>query len=295
MLPDWYYEYKDQIESSINRYLDSYFVTSSEPLQQFKEAIVYALQWGKKVRAILALEMYLLLTKQSFSELNLDEDIFKVCAALELVHAYSLVHDDLPCMDNDELRRGQPTVWKKFWEYTAVLAGDLLNSLCFEILSEVWDAKKSQQLTGLISKAVGFHGMLGGQVEDIYYENTPEDLDIKKLISLHDKKTGALIGASIQAGAIMSGNDGYTEKLEDFWKKLGLAFQIKDDILDVEGSVEETGKSVGWETKGFVHLIGLKASKEKLQELITDCSNIAEELQSEKLWFLVKYIGERGK
>lgn len=133
--PKWYKEDKKFIEEAIQSYLDTYFALPvSTPLENFKEMVKYAFSGGKKLRAILALEFYLSLTGKHISELRKDSDIIRLCIALEAMHAYSLVHDDLPCMDNDELRRGEPTVWKKYGEYHAVLAGDLLNSLCFEIL-----------------------------------------------------------------------------------------------------------------------------------------------------------------
>jgi len=213
--PDWYNEYKDFIESSIEKYLDTYLaIPMSAPLEQFKEMIRYAFSWGKKLRSILALEFYLQLSGDSFSDLRFDSDIVRLCIALEAVHAYSLVHDDLPCMDNDELRRWELTVWKKYGESNAVLVGDLLNSLCFEVISDIRDAHKSQKIQKLISHAVWYYGMLWGQVEDIYYENNINDLDLGLLRGLHSKKTGKLIEASVLGGVILSSE---TANIDIFW------------------------------------------------------------------------------
>ncbi len=294
--PDWYNEYKDFIESSIEKYLDTYLaIPMSAPLEQFKEMIRYAFSWGKKLRSILALEFYLQLSGDSFSDLRFDSDIVRLCIALEAVHAYSLVHDDLPCMDNDELRRWELTVWKKYGESNAVLVGDLLNSLCFEVISDIRDAHKSQKIQKLISHAVWYYGMLWGQVEDIYYENNINDLDLGLLRGLHSKKTGKLIEASVLGGVILSSETANIDIFWDFWKKLWLAFQIKDDLLDVEWTAEETGKSVWGEEKWFVYLIWVEATKKILHESIEECKKIAKNLNSDKIDFIVWYVENRKK
>lgn len=168
-------------------------------------------------------------------------------------------------MDNDELRRGELTVWKKFTEYDAVLVGDMMNTLGFEIISDIKDAYKSQELSKLVSHAIGFYGMVGGQVEDMYYEEHSSELNIPLLSGLHYKKTGKLIEASILGGIILSGERSYLDICRDFGAKIGLAFQIKDDLLDVEGTAEEVGKSVGGEEKGFVYLCGVEESHKRLE------------------------------
>jgi len=246
MLPSWYNEYKELIEHAISKYLDTYLSIPMTPsLEHFKEVVRYSFRGGKKLRAIFALEFYLTLSGKNISEIKTEDDIIKLCVALECIHAFSLVHDDLPCMDNDELRRGEPTVWKKYNECEAVLVGDMMNTLGFEILSDIKDARKSQELSKLISHAIGFYGMVGGQVEDMYYEKNIGGLNTDILAKLHYKKTGKLIEASILGGIILSGEKSYLDIYRDFGGKIGLAFQIKDDLLDVEGSPEEVGKSVG--------------------------------------------------
>ncbi|MCH8518704.1 polyprenyl synthetase family protein [Candidatus Gracilibacteria bacterium] len=295
-LPNWYTEYKDFIEKSIERYLKGYLaLPMSAPLEMFKEVVLYGNRGGKKLRAILALEFYLSLTGKSLSSIKYEDDIVKLCIALEIMHAFSLIHDDLPCMDNDELRRGEATVWKKYGEFQAVLVGDMMNCLSFELISDIKDPKASQSIAKLISHSVGYYGMVGGQVEDMYYEHNLSELNIETLQSLHAKKTGKLIEASITAGCILSEEISNLDIYGNFGRKLGLAFQVKDDILDVEGTPEETGKSVGGEQKGFVYLVGLAASKKILADEIIDCKKIAETLGSKKIDFLVDFVANRKK
>lgn len=294
--PNWYKDYKNLIESSIDKYLDTYLaLPMSAPLEDLKEVIKYAFRWGKKLRAILAMEFYLILSWKKFEDIRSDDDIIRLCIAIEAIHAYSLVHDDLPCMDNDELRRGEPTVWKKYGEYNAVLVGDLLNSLCFELISDIRDTGKSQKISKLLSHAVWFYGMIGGQVEDLYFEEHIRDLDVDTLRELHGKKTWKLIEASILSGVILSGETSNIDIYGDFWKKLWLAFQVKDDLLDVEWTPEETWKSVGGEQKGFVYLLWVDATKKILRDMIWECEQIAKNLWSEKIDFIVEYIENRKK
>ncbi|MBS9775400.1 polyprenyl synthetase family protein [Candidatus Gracilibacteria bacterium] len=301
MLPEWYIARRNFVETEIEQYLKNKYKSSEiQGLKSFQESLIYACKGGKKLRAILALEFYLTLKNISFSkflaEKNTHKEIIYFMLALEFVHAYSLVHDDLPCMDNDTLRRGKPTVWKKYGEWQAVLVGDTLNTLSFEVISELQDAKKSVQLTNLLSKAVGFEGMIGGQIMDLYFEEHCEEINIVKLTELHNKKTGALIKASVQGAVLVSGKMNFLHKLTPFGEKLGLAFQIKDDILDEEGSIGETGKSVGdGEEKGFVYFLGLENSKIQLKKLLSDCKLSIKILKSNHINFLVDYIGNRKK
>lgn len=295
-LPAWYSKYKTFIETSITKYLDTYLaIPMNPPLENFKEVVKYAFRWGKKLRSVLALEFYLSLTGKDFTSLRYDDDIVRLCIAIEAVHAYSLVHDDLPCMDNDELRRWEPTVWKKFSEYEAVLVGDTLNTLCFECISDIKNAENSRKISKLLSHATWFYWMIWGQVEDIFYEEHISDIDSEILRELHGKKTGKLIEASILWWVILSGETANIDIFWDFGKKLGLAFQIKDDLLDVEWTPEETGKSVGGEEKWFVYLIGAQATRRVLEDQIEECKKIAKNLWSEKIDFLVEYIKNRKK
>lgn len=301
MLPTWYNDYKNFIETSLNTYLEEYFLIEKNPgLDVIKEATLYAVSWWKRLRAILALEFYLSFSKQELKDIKNDSDIMNFCIALELLHAYSLVHDDLPAMDNDILRRWELTTWKKFGEANGILVWDLLNSLAFEVLSEIWITNLIQ----LFWEAVWLKWMLGWQVLDLYYENNPEKLTLENLIEVHNKKTWALIKISILGWLILANlsldKDNKFKKSDiiKFWmygEKIGLAFQVKDDILDVEWTMEETGKSVGWEQKWFVYFLGLDTSKKYLKKLVNESFEIISDLHSEKLEFLTRYIGERRK
>ncbi len=310
MLPTWYTDYKNLIEESLFSYLDKYLDKKvSKPLEEFKEVIKYSVKWWKRIRAILALEFYLIFSGKDFKDLTKDSDIIKFCIAIEAIHAFSLIHDDLPCMDNDTLRRWEPTVWKKYWEYQAVLVWDLLNTLTFEILSEIKKPEISQKLVKLLSKSIWFHWMIGGQVEDLYFEEKSEELDLKILKELHKKKTWALIRASIVGWMILSkispdtplfrkevdNSESILDVYDKFWKKLWLAFQIRDDLLDIDWTPEETGKSVWWENKGFVYFMWEEKTREKLDNLIKKCRKMAKNLSSEKIDFIVDYIEKRNK
>ena len=303
MLPNWYNQYKKLIEDSIDNYLIEYFKSEKSLwLDIFKEASLYACKWWKRIRSILALEFYLIFSKEKFEDIKEDSDIIKFCISLELLHAYSLVHDDLPSMDNDVLRRWESTVWKKFWEANAILVWDLLNSMSFEIISEI---KNPKIISYYFWQAIWIKWMLWWQVLDLYYEKNPKKLNLKNLIETHNKKTGALIECSIIWWILIAEEKTHFVKDEksnnikrflDFWQKIGLAFQVKDDLLDVEWTFEETGKSVGdWEEKGFVYFIWIEETQKYLNKLILDCKNIIWELNSEKLNFLVEYIWNRKK
>jgi len=193
--------------------------------------------------------------------------------AVELVHAYSLVHDDLPAMDDDELRRGQPTVHVAFDEATAILAGDALQSLAFDTLAHAGcDAHATVGMLRELAIAAGARGMCGGQALDIDATGTARPLRIDELERLHALKTGALLRASVRLGAIAAGVDAATrERLDRYADALGLAFQVRDDLLDVEGDSATLGKTAGKDAAQdkatFPALIGAEASRTRLAEL----------------------------
>jgi geranylgeranyl diphosphate synthase, type II len=210
-----------------------------------KESMLYSLEaGGKRIRPLL-----LFATLTAFGHDT--KKGLQAAAAIEMIHTYSLIHDDLPSMDNDDLRRGKPTNHKVFGDAFAILAGDALLTYAFQLISDAPAESASPEtkmaLITELSKSSGAEGMVGGQVADINGEN--KDLTMEELEYIHIHKTGKLLGCSVVSGAILAGADQQTiQTLREFAYHLGLAFQIRDDILDVEGSQEVIGKPVGSDT-----------------------------------------------
>lgn len=233
------------------------------------QAMRYALRGGKRLRGFLVLEgarMHGLTDAQAVS----------AAAAVEALHAYSLVHDDLPCMDDDDLRRGQPTVHVKWDEATAVLAGDALQTLAFELLADpaLGSGECRIALVAGLARASGAEGMVLGQALDIAAETATAPLTLAQITELQAGKTGALIRWSAEAGAVIAGAD--PAPLRAYAEKLGLAFQIWDDVLDVEGDVAKTGKRLHKDADAgkatFVSLLGLDAAKARAGALIDEAA-----------------------
>ncbi|WP_413469214.1 polyprenyl synthetase family protein [Rossellomorea aquimaris] len=229
-----------------------------------KEAMVYSLQaGGKRIRPILLLAAIETFNQDPMLGLN-------TAAALEMIHTYSLIHDDLPSMDDDDLRRGKPTNHKMFGEAAAILAGDGLLTYSFQLIAEdpALTSDKKVKLIALLARCAGPEGMVGGQVADI--EGEMKQLTANELENIHVHKTGKLLTFSVIAGGIISGaSDNELELLERFAFHIGLAFQIQDDILDIEGSEEMIGKPVGSDESKhkstYPSLLTMKGAKEKLQ------------------------------
>jgi len=215
--------------------------------------------------------------------------------AIELLHTYSLIHDDLPAMDDSPLRRGKPTLHVSFDEVTAILVGDALNTYSFEVLANApfSDATRVKLIRELASNG-GLNGMVLGQAIDCYFENKP--LKVEEIKHLHTNKTAKLIAASLKMGAIIVGKEELASQLYDFGIKLGLLFQIQDDILDVTQSSEEAGKLTNndEDKNSFVTILGLnesmKQANEIADELIQNMDNFDENLRSELSPLLTKYI-----
>lgn len=235
--------------------------------QPVTEAMRYALRGGKRLRGFLVLE--------GARMLGLPEArAIAAAAAVEALHAYSLVHDDLPCMDDDDLRRGQPTVHRKWDEATAVLAGDALQTLAFELLCDpaLGTAEVRLALVAGLARASGIDGMVLGQALDIAAETAGRSLTLEEITALQAGKTGALIGFAAEAGALIAGAD--PAPLRRYAAALGLAFQIADDILDVTGDEARTGKRVGKDAGAgkatFVSLLGLTGAQARAAELVAE-------------------------
>jgi farnesyl diphosphate synthase len=234
--------------------------------QPVTDAMRYAVRGGKRLRGFLVLEGARMLGVPEARAVS-------AAAAIEALHAYSLVHDDLPCMDDDDLRRGQPTVHKRWDEATAVLAGDALQTLAFELLTDpaLGSAEVRLELVSGLAKASGIDGMVLGQALDIAAE-TSGTLTLDQITALQAGKTGALIGFAAEAGAVIAGAD--RVPLRRYATALGLAFQIADDILDVTGDEARTGKRVGKDAGAgkatFVSLLGLEGAKARAAALVDE-------------------------
>jgi len=230
-----------------------------------QEAMLYSVNaGGKRLRAMLLLGACEAV-KGSYDEVDLD-----FACALELIHNYSLIHDDLPCMDNDDLRRGKPTSHKVFGEAMAILAGDALLNRAFETMANLCDSPQNIKAMRVIISASGDNGMIAGQVQDILNEN--KKIDSSTLSNIYSKKTGKLFVAAFMAGALLGGADEkYVAAIEQVGMKLGLAFQILDDILEVESTAEILGKSTDSDSRNqkntYVSVHGLEAAKVDYQQI----------------------------
>lgn len=235
--------------------------------QPVTAAMRYALRGGKRLRGFLVLEGARMLGVAEARAVS-------AAAAVEALHAYSLVHDDLPCMDDDDLRRGQPTVHRKWDEATAVLAGDALQTLAFELLCDpaLGSAEVRIGLVSGLAKASGIDGMVLGQALDIAAETAGRPLTLEEITALQAGKTGALIGFAAEAGAVIAGAD--PRPLRRYAAALGLAFQIADDILDVTGDEARTGKRVGKDAGAgkatFVSVLGLEGARARAAALVAE-------------------------
>ena len=250
------------------------------------------LNGGKRLRA------FLVIHSCNIFEVQKDTAI-QAAIAIECLHAYSLVHDDLPCMDDDELRRGKPTVHVKWDEATATLTGDALQALAFELIASLpnTDAIKIVELLKKLAKASGMQGMVLGQAQDIQAEKSEVNLNINDITSLQQNKTGALIEWSAISGAILSNHD--DRKLLDYAKSIGLAFQIQDDILDIEGDAVLAGKRLQKDVSAgkatFVSLLGIENAKLRAKELIEEAIDALSDygVKAEPMRQVAKFIIER--
>ncbi len=233
------------------------------------EAALYACEGGKGLRALLVIE------GARLHGVSPDKAA-PAAAAIEAIHAYSLIHDDLPCMDDDDLRRGRPTVHKVWDEATAVLAGDALQALAFELAAQTghpgWPDRGRLTLVRTLAEAAGAGGMVGGQSADMEAEMASQPLTLDAITALQARKTGALITWAACAGSRMIGGRTEDEEpLRRYGDALGLAFQIADDLLDAEGDVAEVGKATGKDAAAgkatFVSLLGLDAARTRAKSL----------------------------
>lgn len=250
--------------SLINARLSELVPKKNNKQSEIYDAMRYSLMaGGKRIRPIISLGVCEMLGGDARSVLNF-------ACALECIHTYSLIHDDLPCMDNDDLRRGRPTCHKAFSEDTALLAGDSLLNRAFEIMAEADSPPKTVvEIICTVSYYSGTEGMIGGQVVDLKNEGA-KNLTEDDLIYTHKRKTGALITAASMIGAICAGaSEKQKKKIADFSENLGLAFQIKDDILDFTGDEKVLGKPTGSDEENhkntFVTVLGIDEAEKRLE------------------------------
>jgi len=285
-------EHKELLEQELKRYIEC--LSAPDVL---KEAMDYSLQaGGKRIRPLLVFSVIDALGKDTAIGLP-------AACSIEMIHTYSLIHDDLPGMDNDNLRRGKPTNHIVFGEANAILAGDALLTLSFKVLSEVkqLDISPEQKLAIIseIACCAGAEGMIGGQTVDMASEG--KTISLEDLEYIHEHKTGKLLTASVLTGAILAGaNEVQLEVLKKFSKHLGLAFQIRDDILDVEGNEELIGKPVGSDVDNnkstYPSILTLAGAKAKLTEEIEQAINALKSIDFENSYLIdiTKLVADRN-
>lgn len=290
-------EYKELVNKSLEEYFSEQIQNSKYDKTLWESMSYTTLLGGKRLRAIFCLETCRALCN------SYQRAIASACA-LEMLHAQSLIHDDLPCMDNDDLRRGKPSNHKVFGEAMAVLSGDALISLGAQIIIEKTPSyiEKNAILDtlNLYLKAAGAFGIAAGQCADIEAEKSENKIGHEHLKYIHNFKTAALFKCAILCGAILAGASEYKiNMLDEFAQNFGLAFQIYDDILDVISTTDELGKTAGKDEKEnkatYVTLFGLKSAKEKFNELILNCHDILKktEINSEVFLQILNDMCER--
>lgn len=284
------------LKEEIENYLSKLFKNEGTYDKKLYEAMDYSLNiGGKRIRPLLFMNTYSVY-KDNY------KDVMDVAAAIEMIHTYSLIHDDLPCMDNDDLRRGKPTNHKVFGEAMALLAGDGLLSEAMNVMFKYCTYKdlNAVKACSLIAEACGAYGMVGGQVVDMI--STGKEISKEQLKYMHRKKTGALIKAAILSGAVLGEAPTDEYKLfEEFGEKVGLAFQIKDDILDIVGDSKTMGKKAKSDIENdkttYVNTYGLDECKKMCIDITEECMNILSKINgdTEGLRRITEFLLERKK
>ncbi|MFQ5452808.1 MAG: polyprenyl synthetase family protein [Candidatus Zixiibacteriota bacterium] len=284
--------YIDKVRKLVDDLLDRYLPAEDISPQSLHKAMRYSVMaGGKRFRPVLAYASYEYCGGGTTGE-NLS--IHYAMAALEMVHTYSLIHDDLPCMDDDDLRRGIPTCHKKFGEAVAVLAGDALHDIAFNLMALTGSTLAVREL----ALALGTAGMIGGQMADVEAEGKDSSKD--EIILIHKRKTGALIRCCARIGAILANADEtHLKQLTTFGENIGLAFQIIDDILDIEGDKNLLGKNIGSDSKKekatYPKAVGMEQSRSDASQLIDNAITVFDKFEDNILKHLAKYISQRKK
>ena len=290
-----------KIGKEIDEKLLSFLKKNKITQKRLIEAFIYStIGSGKRIRAYLLVEAFRL-----FDNMKFYDDALNIAASLELIHTYSLIHDDLPSMDNSLLRRGKKTCHIKYDEATAILLGDGLQSLAFEIITNnelTLDDRTKVNICNKLAQAIGFKGMVAGQMMDLISEGRYNKFipDKQFIIQTQRLKTGALIDFSLQAGGIIGGaKKSELEILSGFGKRIGLAFQIVDDILDATSNEEDLGKTTDLDSKqgkvNFVTLLGLEKSRKKVEDLIIQAKSELEKfpVNTENLMKIAEFVETR--
>lgn len=272
--------------------LDRYLSAADAPPELLESVRYSALAPGKRIRPFLVIECCKLVGGQL-------DDAWPAAAAIECIHAFSLVHDDLPALDNDDLRRGRPTTHKKFGEAMAILAGDALLTLAFELIAKhVSNPTQVKTMTLELARGTGWAGMIGGQAQDILSEKSPPSLELVR--SIHERKTGSLFAAACRLGAIAAGADStWVSALGRFGGHLGCAFQIADDLLDVTATSVELGKTsrkdAGAGKQTYPACVGVEASRDQMERSIEaavyELRNVSGDTAG--LISMARYVGSR--
>jgi geranylgeranyl diphosphate synthase type II len=274
----------------LEKALDKYLESGDKYPERIHEAMRYSVfSEGKRLRPILFFATYeMLIGRKNINRLN---RLLPIAVAIELVHTASLIHDDLPSVDNSEERRGKPSCHIKFDEATAVLAGDALITKAIEVLTKLKNRSQAISCIRILTKAISTRGMIGGQAVDII--STRKKINVNTLRYIHYKKTGALLQAATELACVMNGEEENTTiTLSNYSLNLGLAYQIVDDILDEVGSFEVLGKAPGGDSKNskatYPALIGLEKSKKKAQKLLRDSYNLIKNMKNNDI--LIEFV-----
>lgn len=292
------HKYSEEKRRKINLILANCIDTASSS-NRIVQAMKYSLMaQGKRLRPILCIA-----SAEAIGPVC--ADVFNAACAIEMIHTYSLIHDDLPAMDNDDLRRGKPTCHIEFDEATAILAGDALLTMAFQCLSSIGlkhqeNALKWLKVIHCVSSAAGYQGMIEGQMRDMASEGTK--LNLGKLEEMHRLKTGCLIRASVITGALLNGgDDDQMDRLAEYADHIGLAFQISDDILDIDGNSQTMGKRTGSDQQKnkntYPSLLGLDESKHMAEQLVKKAIHALDNFDkmSDPLRKIAEYIIHRDK
>lgn len=277
--------YLDEARVLVDAWLDRELPRENEDPKTVHAAMRYAVfVGGKRLRPALAL-----MSCEAFG--GTEKDVLPAACALELVHAYSLVHDDLPCMDDAPLRRGKPSVHKAFGEANAVLAGDGLLTEAFACVAKLSNATAIPKVLAILAAAAGSRGMVGGQVEDLEAQGKAPSLELVRRI--HARKTGALIAASIEIGAICAGApQAKREAIADFGREVGLAFQIADDLLDATSDAATLGKVAGQDAAAkkmtYPACLGIEKSKAEARAVAARAQEKAKNLGAQRVDRLIE-------